>query len=74
MQEGSCDAVWNGLVELQICLNNYRTPPSAVTASKAVKIKTIHYDAWSAADDREWLNDEYVVIENTVSIAVNMKG
>ena len=48
--------------------------PAAVTTSKAVKIKTIHYDACGDADDRECLNDEYVVLENTGSVAVNMQG
>ena len=36
---------------------NY-TPPE-------IEITTVHYDACGKSDDREWLNDEYVVITNS---------
>ncbi len=62
-------------LELQVCCDHHNPNPNCCNpTSKAVKIKTIHYDACGDADDRECLNDEYVVLENTNSVAVNMQG
>lgn len=56
------------------CRYAVTTTAPVATTSTAVKIKTIHYDACGTTDDRECLNDEYVVIENTGSVDVNMHG